>query len=246
MYFEYKLPEIMESINQSFSNKSIEEQNNFIPKIMKLLMVWNDWVIFDTKYLFGLESLLNRRNTPKKLEKSSEYNNSTPLGIKLKCIEEDLKMQTINTLEKNCKLNGLPNNGSKEQLIERLITLEEYKLKMENTKNELKNDIFPNKTTPNNETYEKNNNNQDVKIQTKNCLGLLKTFRNINIAKLNDRSTGEISNCYKIFIDVLKLLQSRSEKFNVTDFDGMEFDEIDEYLFDTKKKVLSFEENIDG
>ena len=256
MYFEYKLPEIFENINETILKNKEDEQLNFIEKVLKLLIVWNDWVIFDTKFLFGLEALLNRPNKKKEENEETtnsntifEYDTSTQTGIKLKCLEEDLKSQSINYLEKSCKINGLPLIGSKNKLIERLLILEEYKLKVEksNSDAQTKDAIYNSnkKQTPKkNEILEKTV--YDSKSTTKNGIALLKSFRNINNRNLNDSSLSEIDGYCKTYLDVLRLLQSRAEKFNISDIDGMEFDELDEYIFDIKKKLLNFEENIDG
>jgi len=247
MYFEHKLPEIFEGISDCLSKRNqIEGDMKFIDKVMTLMMVWNDWVIFDSKFLMGLEALLNKK--PKKnsdnlnVNSIIDYDTSTQLGIKLKCLEEDLKSQTINDLEKACKTNGLPITGIKNKLIERILILEEYKLKWE------KNNDYNNDDSLKKHQASKKNEKTitDAKSSFKNSLSLIKSFRSIDNRNLTESSFTEIDNFCKIYLAVFKLLQSRAEKFNIAEIDGMEFDEIDECIYDIKKKLTSFEDNIDG
>ncbi len=235
MYFEYKLPEIFENLTENLAENN-EEQENFIEKVMKLLIVWNDWVIFETKFLTGLEVLLYKKSS-----KFSNFETSTQLGIKMKCLEEDLKGQTMNSLEKACKINGLPMDGPKNKLIERLMILEEYKFNEKNMKKEPeKQENKKKESLKKIDGFEKNEKNE------KNSLSLMKTFRNIYNKKLNEKSLEEIDSYCKTYLEVLRLMQSRAEKFNISDVEGLEFDELDEYVFDIKRKIGNLEENIDG
>ena len=62
MYFDYKLPEIFESLNSIYTNHPIEsEKNNFKEKVKRILNIWNDWSIYDWKFLMGLEAIFFKR-----------------------------------------------------------------------------------------------------------------------------------------------------------------------------------------
>lgn len=248
MYFEQKLPEIFESINESLSNSADqkEEEDKFIEKVSKLLLVWNEWVIFDHKFLLGLEALLRKRlkNSENSDKKLLEFDTSTQTGIKLKCLEEDLKSQTFQELERVCRANGLPVSGSKPKLIERLLTLEEFRIKGEKS-NELTGeaDALRKQAARKNEKA----GPEAGKPLAKNTLSLIKSFKSIDNRCLTESSSTEIDGFCKVYLAVLKLLQSRNERFDTSDLDGLEFDEIDEYIHDLKKKISIFEgDNIDG
>lgn len=242
MYFEYTLPEIFESINYCLLKSTDAIENKlFLEKVMELLKVWNEWVIFDNKFLFGLEALLNRKALNEEF-----YDSSSPLGMKLKFLEEELKSQSRISLEKACKVNGLPISGAHTKLIERLLVLEDYKFKTEKLE-ETKNNISENKI----QSYSKNNNDnrekeRESKSSTKNAIAILKNFRNIRHKNMNYCSIHELDSYYKVYLEVLRLLQTRAESFDVSDLDGMEFDDVDEYIFNIKKKIMDLEENIDG
>ena len=246
MYFEHKLPDIFEGLSDSLNSMAapIEENNKFIDKVMRLIMVWNDWVIFDGKFLMGLEALLNKR-TKSNSDNIFEYDTSTQLGIKLKCLEEDLKSQSIIELEKICKTNGLPLSGSKNKLIERLLNLEEYRFKLEKSNNYSNNGSESQKKQQSS-SKKTEKTGSDAKSYAKNSMALVKSMRHIDNKNLGECSGSEIDGFCKNYLSVLKLLQSRAEKFNVADIDGIELDEIDEVLYEIKKKLNAAEENIDG
>lgn len=241
MYFEYTLPEIFESINYCLlKNANSIDNQLFLEKVMELLKVWNEWVIFDNKFLFGLEALLNRKALNEEF-----YDSASPLGMKLKFLEEELKSQSRISLEKACKVNGLPISGTHTKLIERLLVLEDYKFKtekMQETKNTSENKA-QNYSMNNNSNREKE---RESKSSTKNAIAILKNFRNIRHKNMNYCSVHELESYYKVYLEVLRLLQTRAENFDVSDLDGMEFDDVDEYIFNIKKKIMDMEENIDG
>lgn len=246
MYFEYTLPEIFENLNHSFlKNAQNEENQAFFDKVMQLLKVWNEWVIFDNKFLFGLEALFNR-----KAVNGEYYDSSSPLGIKLKFLEEELKLQSRISLEKACKVNGLPIIGPNNKLIERLLVLEDYKFKTEkqdeNKNSQGSSDSRAIQASGKTSNLIFNDKSRDNKSTTKIAINLLKNFRSIRHKNMNDCSISELDSYYKVYIDVLRLLQSRAEKFNISEADGMEFDEVDEYIFNIKKKLNILDDNLDG
>ena len=68
MYLEKKLPEIFEQLNEYLIENNIIERNEkkegFLEKIDKLVNIWNEWLIYDSKYLLGLSAMLHKpKNT---------------------------------------------------------------------------------------------------------------------------------------------------------------------------------------
>ena len=61
MYFEYKLPDIFENLNLIYKKSTNDEEKvQFKEKVLRILKIWNDWAVYDLKYLFGLEASLVR------------------------------------------------------------------------------------------------------------------------------------------------------------------------------------------
>ena len=93
MYFENKLPEIFTNLNEQ-TIKFSEKKDEFLEKITKLLNIWNDWLIYDPKYLLGLEAALKKkniyfeRNDNSKSESIFNFNTTSQIGIRLKILIE--------------------------------------------------------------------------------------------------------------------------------------------------------------
>jgi hypothetical protein len=231
MYFEYKLPEIFESINKALlHNNSFDkwEKNEFKDNVMRVLRIWNDWGLYDSKYIFGLEALLNRKekhfyssfsvaySDKDETQKFIVQDTSTQIGIKLRVMEEGLIKETHTMLEKACRANGLPITGTRQNIIERLLILEEYRLLQDG-------DNLGDSTT---KTLE----NQKII-----ALALIEKF-NKPSKFLSRESVPELEQSVQDSLELLKILQKRYEKLNESDIDGLPLDEIDMKFYDVPRE----------
>lgn len=228
-FFEAKLPDIFEELNKtknSIRDSSVLETTK--EKIMKVLRIWNDWNIYDLKYLLGLEATFAKKQNPfgagsqrsherdQDNEKTNFIRETSEIGIKLRFIEDKLNTDSTKDLEKLCRQNGLSTSGSRRDLIERILVLREYE--MRNNKDE-KAELgiqF--------ETVEK----KRIEITP----DLLKEYNKLlSIKQPSNLGLHEIDKMISGGLELLRFIQSRNEKIDERDINGELLDELDFTLY---------------
>lgn len=220
-FFEPKLPEIFEHLNKIPDTSSDMVKD----KIMKVLKLWNDWAIYDLKYLLGLEATFKRKanlfgssqGSLREGEKTNFIKETSEIGLKLRFIEEKLNEESTKELEKTCRLNGLLIGGGRRDLIERILILRDYELR--NNKDD-KTDLgiqF--------ETVEK----RKIDITT----DLIKDYNKLlSVKQPPNLGLHEIEKMISGGLELLKFLQTRNEKIDEKDINGEPLDELDFALYD--------------
>jgi len=229
-FFEAKLPDVFEELNKtknSIRDSSVLETTK--DKIMKVLRIWNDWNIYDLKYLLGLEATFAKKQNPfgagslrshekgdQENEKTNFIRESSEVGIKLRFIEDSLNSESTKNLEKLCRQNGLSTTGGRRGMIERILVLREYE--MRNNKDE-KAELgiqF--------ETVEKKKVEVTPElIKDYNKLLSVKQSQNLGLHEIDKMISGGL--------ELLRFIQSRNEKLNEKDIDGEPLDDLDFTLY---------------
>jgi len=63
-FFEAKLPEIFEQLSKTKNSlKDAASADMARDKVMKVLKIWNDWAIYDLKYLLGVEASFAKKKS---------------------------------------------------------------------------------------------------------------------------------------------------------------------------------------
>ncbi len=238
-FFEAKLPDIFEQLNQTKNSvKDTSAVDMLKDKVMKVIRIWNDWAIYDLKYLLGLEATFAKKQNPfgvaslkkgDENEKTNFIKESSEIGIKLRFIEDKLNNDSVTDLEKLCRQNGLSTSGSRKDLIERFLVLKEYEMRNnQDEKAELGIQF---------ETVEKK------KIEI--TVDLIKDYNKfLSVKQPLNLGLHEIDQLISGGVEVLNFIQSRNEKINGRDIDGEPLDEMDFVLYQLPKDEFAGEHNL--
>ena len=239
-FFEVKLPEIFEQLNKTKNSmKDASSADMARDKIMKVLKIWNDWAIYDLKYLLGLEATFAKKSNPfgasssqRDKDKTNFIKETSEIGLKLRYIEEQLNKDSTKELEKFCRQNGLLTSGGRIDFIERILVLREYEAR--NNKEE------KSETGIQLETVEKKK--IDISVE------LIKDFnRFLSTKQPQNLGLHEIEKMISGGVELLNFIQARNDKIDEDDYNGQPLDDFDVALyglpaeedFDSKNKRFS-------
>jgi len=228
-FFEPKLPEIFEQLSKTKNSlKDAHSADLARDKIMKVLKIWNDWAIYDLKFLLGLEASFAKKANPfgsssssqrghEDRDKTNFIKETSEIGLKLRFVEEKLNKDSSKELEKFCRQNGLLATGGRADLIERILVLREYEMK---TNNDEKNEGGGAQL----ETVEKKK--IDISVE------LIKDYnRFLSTKQPQNLGLHEIDKLISGGVELLNFIQARNDKIDEDDYNGQQLDEFDIALY---------------
>ena len=202
----------------------------FKEKIMKIIKLWTDRLIYDPKFLYGLEATFVKKlnifgssqastkgssSSSKDSEKTNFIKESSEIGIQLRFVEEKLNDNTTKELEKICRENGLSTSGERRDLIERILVLRDYELR---SGKEGRSDIQF-------ETVERT----QIEITPE----LIRDYNKfLSVKQSQSLGLHEINKLISGGLELLTFIQTRNEKIEERDVNGVPLDDFDYALYD--------------
>jgi len=227
-YFEAKLPEMVENLNRTYLETTSAANEAAKEKILKLLKLWNDWSVYEQRFLAGLQAIFLKKKNHFGIDPliinpngpTSFIRESSPLGVKLKILEDELNQSSIKDLEKFCRTYGLSTRGTKRDMIERGLIMREYDLKY--NKESLMEGISI-RSEP-----------QEKKKKTEITVDLIKQYNSKYLTMKQPQNLGlhEIEKIISDGTELLNFIQKRNEAINEKDPNGVPLDELDFALYD--------------
>jgi hypothetical protein len=126
--FETRLPELMEGLN-------FKHDSDLRKSTKKLIRLWQDKNVFEHRFITGLEAVLTLKASAYalNLQTTPTARLSEPLhtillsGLFTK--QSQLASLDPSKIERQCRVNGLPTSGSKDDMVRKLLVLEEFKVR---------------------------------------------------------------------------------------------------------------------
>lgn len=228
-YFEAKLPEIIDQLNQDYLDSNDSQSDAAKEKITKVLKVWHDWSIYDQRYLAGLNSVFNRRKMhfgvdPLEFREDSPTNfikDNSESSFTLRAFEDTLNHLTPSELDKFCKSYGINTKTSRREMIEKSLILKEYEIRHGK---ELQIEVV----------VQSSSASKQKRISV--TVDLIQNYNKLlnNKQPLN-HTLQEIEQHLSEGLEILKFLERRNESLNEKDDDGEGLDDLDYAMYDLVK-----------